>query len=202
MSLNINVLRMAFALSLFVRVLPVVAEDKPDETATMAKHRAIVLKADNQGHFTGTAKINEVAVPFMIDTGATVTVVPMQLASAARLPYGAQVETRTAGGRVFNKSTVIGSLKMGDWELHNVDAHLSRHLSEVLIGMNVLKSFKINQTAESMTLTLNEAMQPEAESKTTEPAPPLPVEERSSSPITKEVICDRNKRCITRFSNY
>ncbi|WP_150046085.1 retropepsin-like aspartic protease family protein [Methylomonas rhizoryzae] len=194
MSGNINALRVALTLSLFVRVSPVVAQDN---TATTA----IVLKADKQGHFTGSARINEVAVPFMIDTGATLTVVPMQLASKARLPYGAQVEAHTAGGRVFNKSTVIGSLKLGDCELHNVDAHLSQHLSEVLIGMNVLKSFKINQTADSMTLTPNEAMQTEAQSKTTGSAPSAPVDQRPSSPITKQVMCDRNQRCITRFSN-
>lgn len=58
----------------------------------------VALRADRQGHFTGTALINGVPMPFMIDTGATTTSVPSAMARAAGLPVGSPVRIATAGG--------------------------------------------------------------------------------------------------------
>ena len=47
----------------------------------------VILKTDHQGHFRGTALVNNVPMPFMIDTGATQTVSPRKMAVAASLPF-------------------------------------------------------------------------------------------------------------------
>lgn len=110
------------------------------------------IKADSQGHFRGTLSINNVPMPFMIDTGATKTSIPEKYAVAAGLPRGGAVQAETAGGRVTDYQTRIASLKLGNLELRNLDAHINRHLDEVLVGMNTLKYFRIEQNGDSLVL--------------------------------------------------
>ncbi|ANE54714.1 TIGR02281 family clan AA aspartic protease [Methylomonas sp. DH-1] len=110
------------------------------------------IKADSQGHFRGTLSINNVPMPFMIDTGATKTSIPEKYAVAAGLPRGGAVQAETAGGLVTDYQTRIASLKLGNLELRNLDAHINRHLDEVLVGMNTLKYFRIEQNGDSLVL--------------------------------------------------
>lgn len=174
--------------------------------ADAAKENTIVFNADQTGHFRGTVWINNISAPFVIDTGATVTTIPMKYASTAQLPYGDQIETQTAGGRVFGKSTVIKNLKIGKFEIHNLTAHLNQHLSEVLIGMNTLKFFRLTQTVDKLILTVNQDL-PTKEKPGSEVSI-RSVQEKSaadyppaSSPISKSIICDESKHCITRYGN-
>ncbi|MDP1615682.1 MAG: TIGR02281 family clan AA aspartic protease, partial [Methylococcales bacterium] len=112
----------------------------------------IVIKANKQGHFTGTVFINDVAMPFMIDTGATETVIPVELANKAKLPIGMVGQSETAGGTTLNVSTQISSLKIGSAEIKNIKAHINYSLHEVLIGMNTLKFFSMSTKDDEMTL--------------------------------------------------
>ncbi|WFP50518.1 retropepsin-like aspartic protease [Methylomonas sp. EFPC3] len=113
---------------------------------------AVRIKADSQGHFRGTLLINNVPMPFMIDTGATKTSIPEKYARAAGLPVGGAVQAETAGGRVTDYQTRIASLKLGNLELRDLDAHINRYLDEVLVGMNTLKYFRIEQSGDSLVL--------------------------------------------------
>lgn len=112
----------------------------------------IVLQADRNGHFKGTALINNVSMPFMIDTGATQTVIPTSMAVAAGLPFGRPIQSDTAGGQVLEQMTHIDSLRIGSAVINNLDAGINQHLNEVLIGMNTLKYFHITQSANKLTL--------------------------------------------------
>lgn len=116
----------------------------------------IEMQADRQGHFRGMALINNVAMPFMIDTGATLTAIPANLASAADLPFGRPVTANTAGGKAVDRLTNINSLKIGNAEIKNLDASINEHLDEVLIGMNTLKYFNMTQRGNIMTLIAND----------------------------------------------
>lgn len=119
----------------------------------------IVIKADAQGHFRGTAFINNVAMPFLIDTGATETVVPVALANQALLPIGQVGQSDTAGGTAPSVSTRINSLKIGNAEIKNINAHVNFSVDEVLIGMNTLKYF--NMLIKNNTMTLVTSNNPE-----------------------------------------
>lgn len=112
----------------------------------------IVLQADRNGHFRGTALINNVSMPFMIDTGATQTVIPTSMAVAAGLPFGRSIQSDTAGGQVLEQMTHIDSLRIGSAVINNLDAGINQHLKEVLIGMNTLKYFHITQSVNKLTL--------------------------------------------------
>lgn len=167
------------------------------------------LRADADGHFGGELQINGRSMPFMIDSGATFTTIPMKLAVEAGLPLGEQVETHTANGRSFAKTTRIASLRLGHTELKNLPAHANQHLQQVLLGINTLKYFSINQTAETMTLTVNKQMlQPEKLDAgvmvTDGVAPdstPMTAAAKPYRPIVKSQVCNPGQRCITRYGN-
>jgi aspartyl protease family protein len=112
----------------------------------------IILRADAAGHFRGTALINGYSMPFVIDTGATHTIIPAKLAAASGLPFGRSVQTETAGGKVFDQLTHIDSLKIGTAEISNLNASINQHLEEVLIGMSTLKYFHMTQDVNTLTL--------------------------------------------------
>lgn len=170
----------------------------------------INLPAGADGHFYGTVSINNHPMPFMIDSGATFTTIPMQLASEAGLVLGAQVETHTANGRSFAKSTRISSLKLGNVEIRNLEAHANPHLQQVLIGLNTLKYFTLQQTADRMTLSVNPGMlqADKLDSGVTvsfgQPATAtdqIPAPAKPPKPIVKSQVCKPGQDCIIRYGN-
>lgn len=156
----------------------------------------VVLKSDRQGHFRGTALINNVPMPFMIDTGATLTVIPEKMASAAGLPFGRFVQTKTAGGAVYDRETRIGSLKIGNVVIRDLDAHINGHIDQALIGMNTLKHFRMTQNEGTLTLVANNQTGSEP---AIAPAISQPV--RNTPTIRKAVICDKHNNCKTTYSD-
>ncbi|WP_445371111.1 retropepsin-like aspartic protease family protein [Methylomonas sp. HW2-6] len=192
----------------------VCADDGGYQKAQAAKAEVtngIVLRADHSGHFRGKLWVNGKELPFLIDTGATVIAIPMKFALEARLPFGSQVDMATAGGRTIDKQTVIDSLVIGDTELKHVEAVLNQHLTEILLGMNTLRFFKMTQSGDLLTLQLNKQLikQNHLEDRVTalEEARPhsqgQPVTDYyvSPNPITKSVECDSRNHCVTRFGN-
>ena len=169
----------------------------------------IVLKADRQGHFRGTVLINNVPMPFLIDTGATKTSIPEKLAYAARLPFGSPIQSNTAGGTVIDRLTQINSLKIGNAIIKGLDANINRYLDEVLIGMNTLKYFHITQNGNTMTLIANSSSPQQI---VRSQAPVLPntiaaeqpmIEPKIKRPTTikRTVTCDANHVCTTKYSD-
>lgn len=171
------------------------------------------ITADRQGHFRGTAYINNVPMPFLIDTGATLTSIPANLAYAANLPVGMPINSNTAGGKVVDRLTQLTSLKIGNAEIRNLDAAINQHLEEVLIGMNTLKYFTITQSGNTMTLVANGSSPDQiARAPIMPPSPVLPntlaVEQPIAKPeikrptaIKRTVSCDANHVCTTKYSD-
>lgn len=112
----------------------------------------IILRADLQGHFRGAVFINNVLMPFMIDTGATGVTIPAAMAQAIGLPFGASFQVKTAGGIVSENKTHLDSLRIGTAEIRNLDADINHYYDEVLIGMSALKYFRITKDAHTLTL--------------------------------------------------
>jgi aspartyl protease family protein len=156
----------------------------------------VVLKSDRQGHFRGTALINDVPMPFMIDTGATTTVIPEKMAAAAGLPFGRSVQTKTAGGTVYDRETRISSLKIGNAVIRNLDAQINGYIDQALIGMNTLKHFRISQNEGTLTLVANN------QSRSVSAIAPVIGQPVSNTPtIRKALICDEHNNCQTTYSD-
>lgn len=184
-----------------------------DADANQPVSGGLVIKADRQGHFRGTVSINDVPMPFLIDTGATRTSVPARLASAAGLPFGPTIQTSTAGGEIVDRMTQISHLQIGNAHIRNLEANINQHLEMVLIGMNTLKLFDITQSGDTMTLVANGGTpQPLVEAPV--PLPPgalvieqpaeqaLPIQPaKRPTAIKKTVSCDANHVCTTKYSD-
>lgn len=186
--------------------------DSPAEPNTIQPiSGGLIIKADRQGHFRGTVLINHIPMPFLIDTGATLTSIPANLAYAANLPVGAQLNAHTAGGQVVDRLTQISSLKIGNAEIQNLDAAINQHLEEVLIGMNTLKYFNMTQSGNTMTLVANgsspeQIAHPPADSSRSntmalEQAVVQPTIKRPTT-IKKSVTCDAKQVCTTKYSDH
>jgi len=105
------------------------------------------IKQNRQGHYLIRAQVNNVAALFLVDSGATVTSIPMSLAQKLGLKKGRPFKVNTANGEAIVYQTLIKELTLGDITLNNVAASLNPGMSgdEALLGMNVLKHFELIQ---------------------------------------------------------
>ncbi|MGZ8929410.1 MAG: retropepsin-like aspartic protease family protein [Methylosarcina sp.] len=167
----------------------------------------ISLKTDRHGHFRGTILVNNIPMPFLIDTGATQTVLPAKMAIAAGLPFGRAVEANTAGGKAVEYITRINSLKIGNAEIRNLDAHINEHLIEVLIGMSTLRYFRMTQNGNMLTLEANNPrVRRVTDTRTAASAASgsSPTRQLINKPIIvkKKIICDERQVCKTIYSDH
>ncbi len=179
-----------------------------------------LLKTDRSGHFRGTALINGIEAPILIDTGATQTVIPEKIAAAAGLPIGKTIQKNTAGGQVLDHLTKIDSLKIGNAELKNLDASINQHLDEVLIGMNTLKYFRMTQEGNQLSLVASDdpinvaeierhlpfvpAIQSTETPTFSLPEPPIAEQTATKAKTNwkKSVVCDAQKNCKTVYGDH
>ena len=107
----------------------------------------LVIRSGASGHFFIEGKINNMPTLFLIDTGATDVVIPLELAQKLDLPMGPQVQVVTANGRANSYLTRITELKIGNITLKNVRAMINpnMHDQSVLLGMSALKRLEIRQ---------------------------------------------------------
>jgi aspartyl protease family protein len=133
------------------------------------------------------------------------------------LPLGPPIQTSTAGGKVTDRVTRISSLKIGNAEIRNLEAHINEHLDEVLIGMNTLKYFRMMQSGNTLTLVANNM--PGAAATTEDGSLPATPSFQPSNPsrpvgtiapehsftkpimVKKTVNCDEHQVCKTTYSD-
>ena len=164
----------------------------------------IVLKTDRQGHFRGTALINGIPMPFLIDTGATKTVIPKKIATSAGLPFGRPIQTNTAGGKIYDRETRINSLRIGNAVIRNLDAHINDHIDHALIGMNTLKYFRMTQSGDTLTLVANNQVSNKNAAPSAVRFDSIPAQQpliRKPVTIKKTVTCDKYNNCKTTYSD-
>lgn len=119
--------------------------------------REVVIQAGQGGHFIVEGAINGSNVRFMVDTGATV--VSMSFADASRIGLnlrGArQGVAGTANGLVRTVSVMLDTVRVGDVEVHDVEAVISPEpMPFVLLGNSVLGRFQMRRDNDVMRLVL------------------------------------------------
>jgi aspartyl protease family protein len=127
------------------------------ETARESGGRpSATLAPDSTGHFSAPGQINGSSVRFLVDTGATLVSLP---ASEARrlgidLTGAKRAISQTANGPVAVYRVVLGSVKVGDITLYNVDAvvHESDALGVVLLGMSFLSRTEMHEDGGNLVL--------------------------------------------------
>ena len=85
--------------------------------------RRVVLSADTRGHFVTNGSINDRAVQFMVDTGATTLAIGQAEAERIGLDYkgGQPVGMHTANGVVRGWLIRAGKVRVGDVTVHDVE---------------------------------------------------------------------------------
>jgi len=120
-----------------------------------ARGSRIVLTAGSGGHFMSQGAINGQAVNFMVDTGATSIAMGVPDAQriglnykAGQLGYGS-----TANGTVTLWHVKLASVRIGDVEIHDVDASvLPTAMQHVLLGNSFLTRFQMKRDNDQMVL--------------------------------------------------
>ena len=125
-------------------------------SAMLRKHtasvRAVQVPRGQGGEFTLQARINGVAAPMVVDTGATSVVLTAEDAKAAGLPLALlnyTVNIETANGRARAAPVTLDRIAMGELEERSVEALVVQpgQLRTSLLGMsflNRLQSWQAN----------------------------------------------------------
>lgn len=119
--------------------------------------QSITLIQNNQAHYVVSGLINGQDVIFMLDTGATSTVIPAHLAKQLGLTQGYPSLVSTANGNIEVYSTQIKNLSLGPLTLYDLRAQINPYMKDdtILLGMNVLKQFKMVQQGNQLTLSFD-----------------------------------------------
>lgn len=120
-----------------------------------AAHRVeVILERNKAGHYVTSGTINGQAVEFLVDTGATDVVIPLNLANELGLQPGYRSQAMTANGLIVVYATEINQLSIGQINLTNIRASInpSMHTSGILLGMSALKQIEFIQQGNQLTL--------------------------------------------------
>ncbi len=119
--------------------------------------RQIVLSAGPGGHFTAAGSINGRATQFLVDTGATAVAIGQPEAERLGLRYreGRRVMTQTANGAAPAYLVTLTTLRVGEVEVHNVEAIVvPSPMSHILLGNSFLTRFQMRRDNDILTLDL------------------------------------------------
>jgi aspartyl protease family protein len=115
----------------------------------------IVLHVASGGHFLSEGRINGSAVRFMVDTGATSVALSEADARRIGIDYksGRMGYSSTANGSVTTWLVKLASVRIGDVEVHDVDASvLPASMPFVLLGNSFLSRFSMRRDHDTMVL--------------------------------------------------
>ncbi|MBL8376292.1 MAG: TIGR02281 family clan AA aspartic protease [Burkholderiales bacterium] len=118
---------------------------------------SIQLKETRGGMFTAEAKINGVALPFLVDTGATLIAIDAATAQRVGINYrnGTPVLASTANGTVRAWRVKFDSVALGPITLFNVDGSVLEGpgIGIGLLGMSFLNRVEMKRDGNTLMLT-------------------------------------------------
>lgn len=121
--------------------------------SSSAENKVLIIGQGNGGHYFIEGAVNDSYLNFVIDTGATTVALPISTAASAGVKCKKQALLNTGNGVTQGCTVVIQKLKFGHFTLHYVDAVVMPNLSQPLLGMNVLKQFRVEQDNGEMRLS-------------------------------------------------
>ena len=114
----------------------------------------VTLNADREGHYHIKGNINDYPVEFLIDTGATLVAIPQNIADRLHIIGRYPITMSTANGEVTGSLTRLQQLSFGEFVLNDVKAVIIPGNDDgvVLLGMNVLSQFNLEQQDKKLLL--------------------------------------------------
>ena len=116
--------------------------------------RELVLQRNHFGHYVVDGLINNQAVTFLLDTGATDVSIPAKTADKLGLQRGKKMVYQTANGKAAVFATTINQISIGNIELENIRATINPNVKDmdVLLGMSFLKKLEFTQRGNTLTI--------------------------------------------------
>lgn len=127
---------------------------KPQSKVFANGRAEVILQRNRENHYVASGYINGQRVTFLLDTGATDVVVPMNMAKRLNLQPGQVGHARTANGVIRVYDTVIDQLDIGDLQLVDIDASLNPSMQgdHILLGMSALGEVELLQQGNQLRL--------------------------------------------------
>lgn len=125
--------------------------------AAGASQAKVVLTADGRGQFTALGDINGASIRFLVDTGASVVVLPASVAKRAgvALENAPWTMVSTANGAAKARRVLINTIRVGGVSANLVEALVLEdgQLSVALLGMSFLNRTNMRREGDQLTLT-------------------------------------------------
>lgn len=125
-------------------------------TAAPGRRETALLSSDARGHFLANGSVNGGSVRFVLDTGATLVILPAAEARRLAIDYrkGRAGITQTANGPVNAWRVKLDTVKIGDIEINDIEAAvIETGLDIALLGMSFLNRVDMRREGQTMTLT-------------------------------------------------
>ena len=115
----------------------------------------VSLSSDANGHFLANGQINGRGVRLMLDTGATLMAMGQDEADRIGVNWkdGQRIGLVTANGTTVGYRVALGSVRIGDVEVFNVEAVVQpQPLPFILLGNSFLTRFQMKRENDTLTL--------------------------------------------------
>lgn len=110
----------------------------------------------NHGHFYVDGTVNQQPLMFLVDTGATISSIPADVAAQAGVNMQDCVYSMhyTANGTVNTCQLVVSELTIAQFRFRNVAVSVSQKLpSQPLLGMNIISQFHVEHQGDVMRMS-------------------------------------------------
>jgi clan AA aspartic protease (TIGR02281 family) len=111
------------------------------------------VRQSSAGHYFLPGTINDKALTFVIDTGASYVSLPSSVAHEAQIYCKDRFDMESANGVTNVCSTTIQKLNFGPFQVKDIKAVIVPNLNQPLLGMNVLQQLTITQDRGEMHLS-------------------------------------------------
>ena len=122
-----------------------------------ATKRKLRLTRGPRGHYRVNAKLNNLPIKVLVDTGATTVAISSRLATQMGIDYrrGKRGKSQTAGGIVNSWQIFLNTVQVGEIKAHNVMASVveGNFPAEPLLGMSFLQRLKMEEKHGVMVLS-------------------------------------------------
>ena len=112
------------------------------EASRLDKGTYLVPRAAD-GHYYISGTVNGFPVVFLVDTGASYTVIPLQLAKNAGIRAGKQVVAATANGEAALWLSTANIVGLGPFTVKNSIVAVAQRLQSPLLGVDLLNKFQV-----------------------------------------------------------
>jgi len=109
-------------------------------------YESIELKSQADGGYYISGSINKFQMLFQVDTGASLTSIPKEIADKAGIYSCTESTFETSNGPVTGCVATIPELKFGNFSIYAIDVAVMPNLKNPLLGMNVLRHIRLDQS--------------------------------------------------------